>query len=734
VPYEVGDLIDGQFRVERRYTGGMGHVYIVRHEVVNKRFAIKQLAEAQAQLPILQERFRREAAAWLQLDYHPHIVQAHTYHETPQGPILILEYVDGPSLEVLLRKEGRLSPAEAVAYTRQICQAMQYAHNKEIPGRGQGVLHRDLKPSNILLTRTNRVKVTDFGLAKIGGDIRITREDQFLGTAVYSSPEQIRAAGKVTPASDIYSTGVVLYQMLCGETPFRAQSHAELFLAIQKEEPVPPHIRCPDIDPELSRVVMRCLAKDPRARYASFEQLDAVLASLEPLLQNPNEWQCGLCRYRSRQVHTTCPVCGKASGRRLAAEGRESVWVCSCGASVPTHLSECACCGRLVPLLDSLNATGRQEVVEAQELEAFPTVALKKEWETPFEEPHLVVLHPGGLLQPVPLKKTIFPVGRDERMKLSLPDAGVSKQHVFLVQLRCGWLAISRKEDNLAVFNGWPLPQRLLRPGDLLRLGNTWLVFVERLGQEHVALGLLPGLWNTKADLSHLYLGEKAREAAPEGIKETTCTVTVPGEAPVVSSGRPLVVGSAAICTVRVQGSGVAPVHALLAWRPDGLGIWRLAPGLALKVDGQPVTGTVVQRGIRLEVGVVPLKVAVEGPVERPGQFYQQVVQRPRRLAITAVRGPYEGQTAVLEEGQSYVVGRDASSDICLTTDTYVSRRHLKLTANGPHLELEDLGSRNGFFLNRVACRTTAVAQPGDLLTIGRTSFVVHRELIPDPW
>ena len=120
MPFSVGDLIDGHYRVEQRFAGGMGFVYIVLDEVVRKRFAIKQLSELHAEHETLRERFRREASTWLQLDHHPHIVQAHSYLPRPEAPMLILEFVDGPSLEILLRAEKRLGSGQVLKYARQI--------------------------------------------------------------------------------------------------------------------------------------------------------------------------------------------------------------------------------------------------------------------------------------------------------------------------------------------------------------------------------------------------------------------------------------------------------------------------------------------------------------------------------------------------------------------------------------------------------------------------------------
>src|SRR5262249_40508461 len=156
------------------------------------------------------------------------------------GPILILEFVDGPALDRLLKSQKTLTPVQAVRYARQFCQAMHYAHSKPILDRGTGVLHRDIKPGNILITRANQAKVTDFGLAKFEeSQTKLTGEGQFIGTIAYSSPEQLRSAGKVTKASDVYSFGAVMYQMLTGQPPFRAATPAELYHLILQTPPLP---------------------------------------------------------------------------------------------------------------------------------------------------------------------------------------------------------------------------------------------------------------------------------------------------------------------------------------------------------------------------------------------------------------------------------------------------------------------------------------------------------------
>src|SRR5262245_16695524 len=287
----------------------MGFVYIVLDEVVGKRFAIKQLSELHAEQDVLRERFRREASTWLQLDYHPHIVQAHSYLPRSDAPMLILEYVDGPSVDLMLRAEKRLCPAQVLSYARQFCLAMQHAHARVIPERGVGVLHRDIKPGNLLLTRTNQIKVTDFGLAKIQGDANLTSEGQFLGTVAYSPPEQLRGAGDVSKASDVYSFGAVMYQMLTGRQPFRGSNPAEIYYAVHETEPRPIRELNPGVDAELADVVLRCLRKSAGDRFADFLALERAINDIKPTLE-ARQTPCNSCGFISTRSLTKCSVCG----------------------------------------------------------------------------------------------------------------------------------------------------------------------------------------------------------------------------------------------------------------------------------------------------------------------------------------------------------------------------------------------------------------------------------------
>ncbi len=194
--------------------GGMGVVYKARQKRLERLVALKILSPKIGQEPAFAERFKAEARAMAMLN-HPHIVTVHEFGETDGLYYLLMEFVDGVNLRQLL-DTGKLSPQEALAIVPQICDALQYAHDA-------GVVHRDIKPENILLDRRGRVKIADFGLAKLMGreakDFTLTGAGQVMGTPQYMAPEQIEHPKEVDHRADIYSLGVVFYQMLTGELP-----------------------------------------------------------------------------------------------------------------------------------------------------------------------------------------------------------------------------------------------------------------------------------------------------------------------------------------------------------------------------------------------------------------------------------------------------------------------------------------------------------------------------------
>lgn len=259
-PYEVQEEIA---------RGGMGVVYRARDPRLDRDVALKVLLRSD---PTQTRRLVREAESLARLR-HPHIVGVHSVEEHAGRPVLVMEWVAGESLQGRIDRAGPLEPDEAVALVRSLAEALAYAH-------GQGVLHRDLKPGNVLLDAgEERPRLTDFGIARLlDEDARLSKTGQLLGSPDYWAPEQ--ASGlrdQVGPWTDVYGLGATLYAALTGGPPFEVSSLIEAAAAAAGQEPDPPSTRAPDVDAELDAICLRCLAKDPAARYESVADLADAL-------------------------------------------------------------------------------------------------------------------------------------------------------------------------------------------------------------------------------------------------------------------------------------------------------------------------------------------------------------------------------------------------------------------------------------------------------------------------
>ncbi|MFT4176971.1 MAG: protein kinase [Luteolibacter sp.] len=254
--------------------GGMGAVYKVRQKALDRSVALKILPPGMGATPEFSDRFSREAKTLAKLN-HPNIVTLHEFGQTGDLPFILMEFVDGMNLAQLL-KTGRVSPREALAIVPQICDALQFAHD-------HGIVHRDIKPENILLDRQGRVKVADFGIAKMiettlepladstGTLSNATLAGKIIGTPDYMAPEQLEHPQTVDHRADIYALGVVFYQMLTGELP--------------KANLTPPSKKA-QIDLRLDEVVLRALEKEPALRY---QQAETLKTRIETLSTVPNE-------------------------------------------------------------------------------------------------------------------------------------------------------------------------------------------------------------------------------------------------------------------------------------------------------------------------------------------------------------------------------------------------------------------------------------------------------------
>ncbi len=265
-------------------SGGMAVIYKGVDTLLQRRVAVKILRERFASDPAFLARFQREAQAAANLD-HSNIVTVYDVGHEEHGNrhYIVMEYVDGQDLKTLIRQRERLSINETLDVTSQICAGVGHAHKANL-------IHCDIKPQNVLVTRDGRVKVADFGIVRALSESGLTESETVWGSPLYLSPEQ--AAGEPpSPASDVYSIGVVMYEMLAGSPPFQAEKPAALALMHMREEPPPLAVYNSQVPPRLDWIIRKLLAKEPSARYRTAEQLVHVLKEYRKHGEQQTGWQ-----------------------------------------------------------------------------------------------------------------------------------------------------------------------------------------------------------------------------------------------------------------------------------------------------------------------------------------------------------------------------------------------------------------------------------------------------------
>ncbi|MGH3072440.1 MAG: Stk1 family PASTA domain-containing Ser/Thr kinase [Gaiellaceae bacterium] len=265
----IDTLFDGRYLIIRKLgSGGMANVYLASDQELGRRVAIKILDDRHARDEQFVERFRREAQNAAGLS-HPNIVSIYDRGEAEGSYYIAMEYVEGRTLKELLVARGPSPLGIAIDYTRQILSALRFAHRN-------GIVHRDIKPHNVIVDGEGRVKVMDFGIARAGAASQMTEAGSIIGTAQYLSPEQARGA-PVDQTSDLYSTGIVLYELLTGTVPFTGETPVEIAMKHLSQVPAPPSSHRAEIPRDLDYVALRALAKDPGDRYHSAEEMDSDL-------------------------------------------------------------------------------------------------------------------------------------------------------------------------------------------------------------------------------------------------------------------------------------------------------------------------------------------------------------------------------------------------------------------------------------------------------------------------
>ena len=287
----IGKTISHYEILEKLGEGGMGVVYRAEDKRLDRIVALKFLPTDKLQTDEEVERFNREAKAVSALN-HPNVATVYELDEFEGKRFIVFEYLPGGTLKTLTKdisESGRhLSVEQIVDIGVQILDGLEHAH-------ARGFIHRDIKPDNLMFSETGKIKITDFGLAKLKGTAELTKSRSTLGTVSYMSPEQI-CGEELDARSDLFSIGVILYQLATGHRPFRGEHEAAILYSIVNEAPIPVKTYNPNINEELQRIISKTLEKNPKDRY---QHADEILADLRKLKKEkrPNymAWTDKIC-------------------------------------------------------------------------------------------------------------------------------------------------------------------------------------------------------------------------------------------------------------------------------------------------------------------------------------------------------------------------------------------------------------------------------------------------------
>src|SRR3984893_1347512 len=264
----IGTVVGNYKIIDKIGEGGIGSVFKGVDLMLEREVAIKMLRPELAQQPNVCERVRTEAVTLAKLN-HPNVATLHSFFRQGVDFFMVMEFVRGETLDHLIRTHGAMPCGQAIQLIGMALEGIDHAHK-------MGIVHRDIKPANMMLTETGSIKVMDFGIARVLGTDRLTKTGHLIGTVGYMSPEQVR--GEETDArSDIYSLGILLYEMLTGCVPFDSTSEYELMRCQIEDAPTPPRTFAPHIPLPVEQAIMRALAKRREARYQSASEFRAML-------------------------------------------------------------------------------------------------------------------------------------------------------------------------------------------------------------------------------------------------------------------------------------------------------------------------------------------------------------------------------------------------------------------------------------------------------------------------
>ena len=260
----IGKILDDRYEIlELIGTGGMANVYKALCHRLNRYDAVKIMRDDTAADECFRKRFRTESQAVAMLS-HPNIVSVYDVSHNENIEYIVMELVDGITLKQYMKEHGALPTDEVLNFSIQIARALAHAHSK-------GIIHRDIKPQNVMLLKDGLIKVADFGIAALQNDIEES-SNETVGSVHYIAPEQARGAA-ADARSDIYSLGIVMYEMMTGRLPYEGKSDVEIAVKHMNTEAIPPHFIVPDIPEELERICLKAMATDINDRYQSAGEL-----------------------------------------------------------------------------------------------------------------------------------------------------------------------------------------------------------------------------------------------------------------------------------------------------------------------------------------------------------------------------------------------------------------------------------------------------------------------------
>src|SRR6056297_744328 len=276
----IGKVLNDRYKIIKKLgKGGMAIVYEAEDLILDRKVAIKMLRSEHVSDKSFIKKFHHEAKAVARLS-HSNIVSIFDIGQDEELHYLVMEDIVGENLKDIIEKKGQLALTEALDITNQILSALRTAHNNDI-------IHCDIKPHNILITPDKKVKVTDFGIAK-AVSATTTMTDTIMGSANYFSPEQAKG-GEIMAHSDLYSVGVVLYEMVTGEVPFKADSPISVALKHINEKPIKPTEINANINDKLENLIMKALSKDPEKRFSNAEEMNEAVLSILQQLRNKSD-------------------------------------------------------------------------------------------------------------------------------------------------------------------------------------------------------------------------------------------------------------------------------------------------------------------------------------------------------------------------------------------------------------------------------------------------------------